>query len=77
MNVYSPSSNHFVTIFTDITAEKKAQERLEKEKHILEMILEDSLSGYWDWDLINNTKYLSPSIKSMFGYSDDELENSP
>jgi diguanylate cyclase (GGDEF)-like protein/PAS domain S-box-containing protein len=77
VNVYSPSPNQFVTIFTDITVEKNAQEKIEKEKNILEMILEDTLSGYWDWDLINNTEYLSPSFKSMFGYSEDELENSP
>jgi len=77
VNVYSPSTNHFVTIFTDVTVEKKAQEKITKEKYILEMILEDALSGYWDWDLVNNTEYLSPSFKSMFGYKDDELENSP
>lgn len=77
VNVYSPLPNHFVTIFTDVTIEKKAQEQIEREKIILETILEDTLSGYWDWDLEKNYEYLSPSFKSMFGYSDDELENSP
>jgi len=77
VNVYRSSPNHFVTIFTDITFEKKAQEKIENEKKIIETILEDGYSGYWDWDLLNNTEYLSPSFKSMFGYKDDELENSP
>ena len=77
VNVYSPQENHFVTVFTDVTLEKKAQEKIESEKRLLETILEDTLSGYWDWDLKANTEYLSPSFKTMFGYSNDELENSP
>lgn len=77
INVYSPSHNKFVTIFTDITTEIKAQEQLENEKGILETILEDTLSGYWDWNLKTNEEYLSPSFKSMLGYRDDELENTP
>lgn len=77
VNVYSPLPNQFVTIFSDITVEKKVQEKIEKEKKILETILEDTLSGYWDWNLTDNTEYLSPSFKTMFGYKDNELENSP
>lgn len=77
VKVFSPSPNRFVTIFTDITLEIKAREKTEREKKILETILEDTLSGYWDWDLVTNVEYLSPSFKKMFGYDDDELENSP
>ena len=77
VNVYSPLPNQFITVFTDITVEKKVQEKIEKEKKILETILEDALSGYWDWNLKDNTEYLSPSFKTMFGYKDNELENSP
>jgi diguanylate cyclase len=77
VNVYSPQANYFVTVFTDVTLEKKAQEKIENEKRLLETILEDTLSGYWDWDLKANTEYLSPSFKTMFGYSNEELENSP
>lgn len=76
VNAYCPSQNHFVTIITDITFEKKAQEKIEKEKKILEKILEDTFSGYWDWDLENKIQYLSPSFKNMLGYRDEELDNS-
>ncbi|MEZ5017409.1 MAG: PAS domain S-box protein [Flavipsychrobacter sp.] len=40
-------------------------------------ILEDTLAGYWDWNIAEDKEYLSPTFKSMFGYEDDELENSP
>lgn len=42
-----------------------------------ELILENSLAGYWDWNIQENTEYLSPTFKSMFGYEDDEMANHP
>lgn len=45
--------------------------------NIYRTILEDTLAGYWDWDIAAGTEYISPSLKSMFGYKDHELENSP
>lgn len=63
--------------FEDITARKKAEARNLEQEKILTDILEDTLSGYWDWDIPNNTEYLSPSFKRMIGYEDHELPNSP
>lgn len=56
---------------------KQVEENLNDQEKVLVDILEDTLSGYWDWDLVNNTEYLSPAFKLMFGYQDHELENSP
>lgn len=44
---------------------------------IYEVIFEDTLAGYWDWNIPKHTEYLSPTFKSMFGYEDHELENKP
>ena len=33
--------------------------------------------GFWDWDLVNNVEYLSPSFKALFGYEDHEMPNVP
>lgn len=46
-------------------------------KLITEAVLESSLAGYWDWNMISNYEYLSPRFKEMLGYSEDEMENSP
>jgi len=75
VSVYSPEKMQFITMFTDITEQVLAQERIKFEKHLLESILEDTLSGFWDWNMENETEYYSPSYKKMFGYKDDELEN--
>ncbi len=55
----------------------ESKKKLETERTILHDIFESTLSGYWDWDIPNNKEYLSPTFKKMFGYEDEELENSP
>jgi PAS domain S-box-containing protein len=60
---------------TDITDRKKAEEELMAQRQIYEQILEQSLAGYWDWDIPTGYEYLSPTFKKMFGYEDDEIEN--
>lgn len=42
---------------------------------VLKEILEQSLAGYWDWDIPTGNEYLSPTFKKMFGYEDNEIEN--
>lgn len=68
---------------TDISDRKQAEaERFETEKlrlelSLLESILDIILAGYWDWDIPNHHEYLSPGLKRMLGYEDDELPNLP
>jgi len=77
VSAFSPKPNQFATVFTDVTDQVEAKESIELERKLLETILEDAMSGYWNWDLLHNEEYLSPSFKEMFGYADYELENSP
>jgi PAS domain-containing protein len=56
---------------------KQSQMLLKKSNDQLEKIVDDSLSGYWEWNIKENTEYLSPNLKRMFGYEDDELPNLP
>lgn len=73
----------FSYLIRDITGRRQAEiKRLEAEQRnrelqLIEPIFEVILAGYWDWNLRDNTEYLSPSFKKMFGYQDDELENHP
>jgi PAS domain S-box-containing protein len=63
--------------FEDVTERKKAAKKLAESEGILRDIMESTLSGFWDWNLVDNTEYLSPTFKRMFGYEDHEMENSP
>lgn len=71
----------FSYLVRDISDRKQSElQRLEIERRnrnlqIIEPIFEVILAGYWDWNLQDNTEYLSPSFKKMFGYEDYELTN--
>ncbi len=56
-------------------AEAKAE--VADQRKVMGHILDATLAGFWDWDIANNTEYLSPTFKQMFGYQDDEMENHP
>jgi diguanylate cyclase (GGDEF)-like protein/PAS domain S-box-containing protein len=71
----------FSYLIRDISDRKQSElrrleiERRNRELQLIEPIFEVILAGYWDWNLQDNTEYLSPSFKKMFGYEDYELEN--
>ena len=73
---YFITRHQLAVIIRDITSERNMLDKTEKERHLLESILEDALSGYWDWDVVTDKHYFSPAFKSMFGYDVDELEDS-
>ena len=77
VNVFSPEPRQFATIFSDITDQVQAKEKIEEERNLLEAILEDAMSGYWSWNLPRGEMYLSPSLKRMLGYENREVENTP
>ncbi|RWY55890.1 sensor histidine kinase [Mucilaginibacter gilvus] len=45
-------------------------------ENIYKIILEETLAGYWDYHVRENTVVLSPAFKAIFGYQDHELANS-
>ena len=51
--------------------------QLDDKDLILNTILETTLAGFWDWQIQENTEYLSPRFKKMFGYEDHEMDNKP
>jgi len=61
----------------DITDQVEALHLVENQRKVNEFILEETLSGYWDWNLETDEEYLSPRFKQLFGYENHELENRP
>lgn len=60
----------------DISEQKNLKESLLSQRNTYEQIIEQSLAGYWDWDIPSGNEYLSPTFKKMFGYDDHEIANS-
>ena len=61
----------------EVEERRRTEEALAVERGVLREVLESVLSGHWDWDLRTGTEYLSPRFKSMFGYEDHEMANTP
>ncbi|AFV25023.1 multi-sensor hybrid histidine kinase [Methanolobus psychrophilus R15] len=59
----------------DITERKQVIDELEKSREQFMLAVNGSNDGIWDWDLRNNTLYLSAKWKQMIGYEDHELPN--
>jgi len=55
--------------------DKKYQAELEDKEEQYRYLMEATQDGLWDWNLITNEVYLSPRLKEMMGYKDDELPN--
>ena len=53
----------------------KARETIQREKDVLESILDDTLSGYFDFDFEHDQLYFSSGFKRMLGYEEHELGN--
>ncbi|MDW8157704.1 MAG: PAS domain S-box protein [Bacteroidia bacterium] len=56
----------------DIRERKKVEEALIESQERLNLALESTQDGVWDWDLKTNQMYLSPQWLKMLGYSIDE-----
>jgi diguanylate cyclase (GGDEF)-like protein/PAS domain S-box-containing protein len=59
----------------DITAQKLAEQALRKSEERFQHAVRGSQSGIWDWDVVGGLYYMSPRMKEMLGYADDELPN--
>ncbi|TWI68597.1 PAS domain S-box-containing protein [Desulfobotulus alkaliphilus] len=64
--------NQTMETLQDTTASKEA---LEQSRERFDLAVRGSNDGIWDWDLKNNTLFLSPKWKEQLGYGDGELKN--
>ena len=60
---------------TDITQRKKTEKEFEQFKELYELVLEGSVAGIWDYNLIADKSYYSDRFKELIGYDPKELAN--
>lgn len=54
---------------------RERTEELSNSEERMQLIGNYGTDGFWDWNLLTNEEYLSPSFKALFGYEDHELPN--
>ncbi|MEN9841320.1 MAG: putative sensory/regulatory protein RpfC, partial [Verrucomicrobiota bacterium] len=71
----APLGDRIYAAARDITERVRADESREAQRRVLEFIIESDISGYWDWNIVTGSLFLSPGLKRMLGYSPSELPN--
>ena len=64
-----------VSMILDMSAHCHQYQSLQESQQRLEMALEGSDLGFWDWNVITRKTYFSPKWKQMLGYEVDEIED--
>lgn len=57
----------------DITERKCAEAALHNVQARLALVVEEVNAGYWDWNMMTRTLYVSPEWKRQIGFDEDEL----
>jgi PAS domain S-box-containing protein len=70
-----PDKDGLSIFFQDITVRKKAETRLKESQAQLQLAIQASNVGFWDWHLPTNRIYFSPEWKKQLGYEEQELPN--
>ena len=61
----------------EINERKRVEQALRKSEERYALAVQGANDGLWDWDLSTGQIYYSPRWKSMLGFQDDEISNSP
>jgi PAS domain S-box-containing protein len=67
---------YFISQIQNITARKHTEQALRDNEERLQLALEASGDGLWDWNISSGKVYLSPQWIKMLGYEVGELEGS-
>ncbi|MBK1839522.1 response regulator [Azospirillum sp. YIM B02556] len=63
-------------VVQDITEAKREEAELRSNRELLDLTVQATRDGIWDWNLESGGIWFSPTWKEQLGYRDGELENS-
>jgi PAS domain S-box-containing protein len=63
----------WVTVQLDISAQKRAEAELQRSEQRLNLVLEATGGGAWDWNIQTGDVYFSPFWISSLGYTSEEV----
>lgn len=69
--------SHIIEYTRDITDRKITEEALRESEERYALASRGANDGLFDWDLKTNAIYYSPRWKSMLGYNESEISNTP
>jgi PAS domain S-box-containing protein len=64
-----------IAAIRDITEKQKTIEALKASEERYALILKGSNDGFWDWDVVRDTVFLSDRWKDILGFSSEEISN--
>lgn len=64
-----------LSVVQDIHDRKRAEQELQRSEERYTLATQEGQVGVWDWDLQRGDIYLSPNLKALLGYRDDEIAN--
>ena len=67
VSVYSPNTNYFVLVFEMITKEKKAEAELKESENRLNLILENNITGVWEFNAKKEYIFQNKMHDTIFG----------
>jgi PAS domain S-box-containing protein len=72
------SGERYVLVMAqDITAQLEADRKNQEHREHLELVLDSTLDGFWDWYIQDDYEYMSPNFWRMFGIDPETKKHHP
>jgi PAS domain S-box-containing protein len=64
----------FIGVVRDITERKRAEDELEESRARFQLAINGAGEGIWDWDIANDSLYISAKLREMTGYKTKQIK---